>query len=539
MAIVSFDREELDALVGKRLSDEVLDSKAPMMGCDVEEVNEGSVEIEIFPNRPDLLSVEGFARSFRQFLGVSQGLVNYEVGEGDLKLDVDSSVEEVRPCVSAGVVRNVDLTEGVLRSLMQVQEKIHATFGRGRRKVAIGIHDMENVEGPFTYKAVGPESVEFIPLHCEEKMNLLEIKEKHPKGEYATILEGNDRWPIIVDRNGQVLSFPPVINGTVTKLTEDTEDIFIDVTGTDQQAVDQALNLIATELAERGGDIESVSVDGEGEPDLSPEKIDVDLDYANRLLNLELSEDELEGLLAGMGFGYDDGEALVPCYRVDIMHPMDIVEDLAISYGYENFEPDIPDVGGVGRPDAFEEFTDEVRDLMIGFGFQEVMTPVLTNRDKQFTRMEREEMEVVEAENPLSEKYSVCRRGLLPGLLGVLKENKHRSYPQEIFEAGDVVVPGEGETGGENRRRLSAAVSAKQVNYTDLASVVDSLMEMVGAEYELEESDGPLFMESRGAKILVNGEVIGEVGEVHPQVLENWELEKPVAGFELDLDKIR
>ncbi|MFW5932917.1 MAG: phenylalanine--tRNA ligase subunit beta [Candidatus Hadarchaeota archaeon] len=538
MAVVNFDRKELNSLMGKRLTDDVLENEAPMMGCDVEVVNEDSVEIEIFPNRPDLLSVEGFARSFRQFLGISKGLVNYDVKEGDLKLNVDSSVEEVRPCVSGGAIRNVELTEGILRSLMQVQEKIHATFGRGRRKVAIGIHDMKNIEDPFTYKAVEPESVEFVPLQSEEKMNLLEIKEKHPKGKYASIVEGNDRWPIIVDRDEQVLSFPPVINGTITKLTEDTEDIFIDVTGTDQQAVDQALNLIVTELIERGAEAESVSVRGIKRPDLNPGKIGVDLGYINRLLNLNLSEGELEELLSGMGFGYEDGTVLVPCYRVDIMHPIDIVEDLAISYGYENFNPKLPDVGGVGNPNDLEEFTDEIRDLMVGFGFQEVMTPVLSNRDKQFTKMDLEKRKVIEAEKPLSENYNVCRRKLLPGLLGVLEENKHRSYPQKIFETGDVVVPGKGRTGGMNRRKVAGAVSAKRINYADLASVVDSIMGIIGVEFEIEESKSSLFMENRGAKIIVYGEEIGKLGEIHPKVLENWVLEKPTVVFELNLDSI-
>lgn len=540
MAVVSFDRNELEKLVGKKLSDNVLKNKAPMMGCDIEGIEEDEVEIEIFPNRPDLLSVEGFARSFRQFLGISEELVTYKCLKGDIELFVEDSVKDVRPFISAGVVRDVKLSENILKSLMQVQEKIHATFGRGRRKVAIGIHDMREINPPFTYKGVKPDSVEFVPLQADEKMNLLEIGERHPKGEYTKVLEGNDRWPIIIDRDDRVLSFPPVINGTVTKLTENTDNIFIDVTGTDQKAVDQALNLIVTELAERGGKPESVWVDSEKKPDLSPRKIKVDLEYANKLLNLNLSEKKFKSLLQGMGFGYSDGKTIVPCYRVDILHPIDIVEDVAISYGYENFEPKIPNVPGIGKPIQMEEFTDKIRDLIIGFGFQEVITSVLTNLDRQFHHMEQDVKKTVKTRNPLSQKHNTCRRKLLPELLGVLEENKHRSYPQKIFEIGDVLIPGKkAETGAKNVRKLSAVISDQKVNYTDLAGITDSLLKILNIPYELEKKKSPIFLSGRGAKINCDKETIGKIGEINPLVLENWDIEKPVVGAELNLNKIR
>lgn len=540
MAVVTFDRNELEELVGKKLSEKVLKDRVPMMGCDLERIDEEEVDYEIFPDRPDLLSIEGFARALRYFLGESEGLEKYKPFETDVELKVDRSVKKVRPFIGAGVIRNLEMTEGLLKSLMQVQEKIHTTFGRKRKKVAIGIHDMSEIEPPFTYRAAKPEEIEFVPLGSEEKMNLRGIGEKHPKGKYVDIVKESKKWPVILDKNGQVLSFPPVINGKLTQITEDTKKVFLDVTGTDEEAVNKALNMIATELAERGGEIGIVSVGGEMKPDLEPEEMEVNLDYVNKLLDSDFTEDEFSELVRGMGFGYEKGFVLVPPYRVDVMHPIDIVEDVAIRFGYENFEARIPDVPGIGRPDGTEEFSDRVKELMAGFSFQEVITPVLTNRKKLFGRMERAEEAVVEAENGLSEKYSCAREYLLPGVLEVLVQNKHRSYPQKIFEVGDAVEIDSGsETGARNVRKLACAVSDGTINYTDMASVAVSLLEILGVEFELKEEKSSFCLESRCARIKSGGEGLGIIGEVHPKVLENWNLEKPVAALEINLDKLK
>lgn len=539
MAVVTFDRKELNELVGRKLSDDTLKNEVPMIGCECEKLNEEGVEYEVFPDRPDLLSIEGFARALRYFLGFNEGLGRYEVSGGEIELAVDESVKSVRPHVSGAVLRGVELTDGVLRSLMQVQEKIHRTFGRERKKVSIGIHDLDGVEPPFTYRAADPDSFSFVPLEVEEEMTLREVESKHPKGEYVKVIEKSEKWPVIVDKNGEVLSFPPVINGAATEVTEKTEDLFIDVTGTDEEAVNQALNLVVTALAERGGEIEEVEVDGEAKPDLEPDKISVNLDYANKLLDMDLNEGEFMELVGGMGFGYSDGKVLIPPYRVDVMHPIDIVEDLAISHGYENFEPTIPEVPGMGEPDTMGEFSKRVIDVFVGFGFQEVMTPVLTNRRRQFERMELDVEEVAETRNALTENHSVCRKYLLPELMDVLKQNKHRSYPQMIFEVGDIVgVDGSAETGAKNVRRLAGAVSDERVNYADLASVLDYLMKNLGLDYELEDFENDTYIDKRAARIVVDGEDVGVIGETHPKVLENWGLEKPVVALELEVEAL-
>lgn len=539
MAVVSFNKKDLRKLVGKKLSEEDLKNKVPMLGCDFERIDKEKVEYEIFPDRPDLLSIEGFARALKYFIGISKGLKNYKPRKGKIKVNLDKSVKQVRPYFVGGIIRNLDLTEEILKSLMQLQEKIHQTFGRGRKKVAIGIHDLDKVEPPFTYKAVNPEAVEFTPLQGERKMNLREIKEKHPKGKYAKIVEESDKWPIITDKNGNILSFPPVINGKMSQVTKETKNLFIDITGTDKKAINQVLNLVTTTLAERNGEIETVKINGEEKPDLEPRTIKVNLDYVKKLLDFDLTEEEFKNLIKGMGYDYSQGKVFIPPYRIDILHPIDIVEDVAIGYGYEKFEPRIPNVPGIGESNEVEESTNKVKELVIGFGFQEVKTSILTNKEKQFGRMNKETEEVVETINPLNLKYSICRKYLLPSLLDTLKQNKHRKYPQKIFEIGDVVRLDEtNETKAKNVRHLSAVISDIKINYSEMASIVNSLVNNLGRKPKFKAKNNKIFIKNRSAEILIDEEKIGIIGEIHPEVLEKWSLEKPVVGFEINLEKL-
>jgi phenylalanyl-tRNA synthetase beta chain len=261
MPTVEFNFRELNALMGGEFKPMDLRDMISMLGVDLESIDSERVVMEVFPNRPDLLSVEGFSRALKGTLGVETGFMESDVAGSNVKLFIDPSVYEVRPHIAVAVVRGISLDDGKLRSLMDLQEKLHVTHGRNRKKVAIGVHDMENVKPPFTYKAVKPEEVSFTPLDMGDRMNLRQILRRHPKGiAYGWILEGFDRYPVILDVDENVLSFPPIINGELTRLTEDTEEIFIDVTGLDGKAVNQALNILVTSLGDRGGRIYSVDI---------------------------------------------------------------------------------------------------------------------------------------------------------------------------------------------------------------------------------------------------------------------------------------
>lgn len=540
MAVVEFALDDLEKLVGRKLNEKEIEELIPMMGCPLEKIEGKKVYYEIFPNRPDLLSPEGFARAIRTFLGISKGLVQYQTTQSGIKLYVKKV--DVRPHIVAAVVRNAKLNDYVINSLIQLQEKIHETFGRKRKKIAIGIHDLDKVKPPFTYKAVKPHDVKFVSLDMKEKMNLEEILKEHPKGrEYADILKGSKQYPIILDKNNNVLSFPPIINGELTRVTQHTKNLFIDITGTSELAINQALNILVTSLAERGFSVETIDVVGKTKkitPYLKPWKIRVRLDSVNELLDLDLNQQEFKDIIAKMGFGFD-GSVIVPPYRVDIMHELDIVEEVAIGKGYWTFEPRIPKVPTIAVRDKTTDFLYYLRDSLASLEFQEVVNMVLTNKHDEFTKMNRKEEEVCETLNPVTVECTICRRYLLSSLIKTFSQNKHRKYPQKIFEIGDVLVPAEGEeTGAAIRKKLAIGISNSKISYEGLSSVIDAFFRTLGIKYSLKKSEHSSFINGRCANIFVGKRFAGVIGELHPVVINNWKLEKPVVAMEMDLEEI-
>jgi phenylalanyl-tRNA synthetase beta chain len=263
MPTVEFDFRELVTLLGKGFSPEDLGERISMLGVDLESIDSNSVIMEIFPNRPDLLSIEGFTRALKGTLGIETGLTETEIPDSGITLFVDTSVSSVRPYITSAVFRDIFLDDDKLKSLMDLQEKLHITHGRKRKKVAIGVHDTRDIEPPFLYKAVKPTEISFVPLDMNEEMTLKEILDRHPKGiAYRWAIENSDRYPIIVDKNNKVLSFPPIINGELTRVTENTTEMFIEITGMDERAINQALNILVTSLLDRGGKIYSVEIKG-------------------------------------------------------------------------------------------------------------------------------------------------------------------------------------------------------------------------------------------------------------------------------------
>ncbi len=536
MAVVEFEKKELEKLVGKKLGDKDYSDVLTMIGCPLEKIDSKKVWYEISPNRPDLYGIEGFARAARNFTGLSKSIPQYTVEKP--KTNLVAQKVEARPHVVAAIVRNVNLTEEILLPLIQLQEKLHDTLGRKRKKVAIGIHDLDKVTPPFRYIAANPDT-KFVPLEAKSEMSMKDILKKHPKGKgYAHLVEGYSKWPLIIDKNDHVLSFPPIINGNLTKLSENTRNLFIDVTGTSEIAVNQALNILVTSLADRKARIEAVKIGNKTTPKLAPKRMKLDISYANRLLGTNLDKNKVKGLLTKMCIGFDGSSAIVPAYRTDIMHQIDIVEELAIATGYANFEPQLPRVVTVAKRDQLNEFSYFLRKIAIGLGLQEVASMILSNREVQFKKMQLEEEPLCETQNPLTVECTACRKRLLPSMLNVLGNNKHREYPQPIFEIGDVVYPDPSqETGARHERHLAVCISDTVVNYEQIVSVLDTFMMNLGVNYKLTRAENNSFMPGRAAEIFI-GTKIGIIGEVHPQVLENFGIEKPVIAFELNLSKL-
>lgn len=537
MAVVEISRRDLENLIGKKVNDDTIKNIIPMMGAPLERIEGDTLAYEIFPDRPDMLSVEGFAHAIRDFLGTGKIITKYKTEPSGITLSVDTSVSSVRPYISASVIRNVKMSNSLVASLMQVQEKIHETLGRKRRKVAIGVHNLDNVKPPFEYKAVKPHDISFVPLDMKKKMTLREICNKHPKGGYCSILQGNDNWPVIVDSNNDVLSFPPVINGELTRVTKSTKNVFIDVTGTDRLAVNQTINILCASFTERGSKIETVTVGGEKTPDMSFRKLKLNLDYLNKLLDLDLRPKQVDEELRKMGMYLKNGHVYVPPYRSDVMHEIDIVEDVSIAHGYMKFEPRIPRVPTIARRLEKNEYFEELRDIMVGLGFQEVVTMILTNEADEFRKMNNYTENVCETLNPVSRDHSICRKYLLPSLLRVFVANRNIEYPQKIFELGYCIIADDKEeTGARNIAKLSAAVSNSEVNYDEISSVLDAFMRHINAKHSLKRLEHGSFVPGRCASIITKRNPVGIMGEIHPRVLNNWKLEKPVVALEINVD---
>lgn len=541
MPVVTFNYNDFLNLLGYKISKEELVNKLPLIGADLDKVEDDEISIEFFPNRPDLASVEGIARASRAFFDFETGLKKYETKKSEVVLKVDSSVKKVRPFVVTALVKNVEMTDELIKSLMELQEKLHFGLGRNRKKVAIGVHNFEPVESPFTYKGVDPDTVEFIPLNKFDSMTMSEILKNHEKGvDYAYLLEDFDLHPLIVDSNNNVLSYPPIINGSLTEVTPFTTDLFIDVTGTNKKAINYALNIVVTALAERGGEIYTTTVIDEHKeqtyPDLNPVKRTVSNSYVNQILGTNLKPKETVECLKRMGYDAKNNneniQVEIPSWRADILHDIDLVEDVAVGFGYDQFDTDFPRDLTFGKTLPNQNYYDGLRNIMIGLGFNEVTTFTISNEKDEFKKMGLEETSHVKLQNPISEDYTCLRTGLIPSLMKILNENRHHGLPQQIFELGFVVDK------NKNQVYLGGVKIDAKANFTECKSIVEAVLRETGKNYDIKECSHNGFVKGRCAKITVDDKEIGFFGELHPRTIKNFDLEHPVIAFEIKSYKL-
>ncbi|MCH8329097.1 MAG: phenylalanine--tRNA ligase subunit beta [Nanoarchaeota archaeon] len=443
MPTININKQVFEKLVGKKLPTEKLKDRISYLGTDLESVDGNEIIVEIFPNRPDMLSVQGFARAFSSFIGAKTGLRHYKVEPSKEKVIIDKSVANVRPYTACAIVKNMHFDDEKIKEVIDIQEKLHITYGRNRKKVAIGIYPFEKIKTPIRFMAKNPEEIKFRPLEFPREINGRQILSQHPAGrDYGHLLEGMSKFPIFIDDNNEILSMPPIINSHKTgKISEKTKEIFIECSGFDFNVLRKCINMIVTAFAEMGGKIYSMElIYGNKKiisPDLKPEEARVDINYINKLLGLNLKENEIKKLFERMGYGYKNKKVLIPAYRVDIIHQVDLAEDIAIAYGYEHFKSIIPDVATIAQENKFEIFKSKISNLLAGLGLMETSTYNLTNKDFQCKRMNIE-ISLIELANSISSDYNVLRAWILPSLMEILSSNKHYEYPQKIFTIGAI-----------------------------------------------------------------------------------------------------
>jgi phenylalanyl-tRNA synthetase beta chain len=550
MPTLTIDRKEFEKLLDKKISLDTLKDRISMLGTDLEEINDDEIVVEIFPNRPDMLSMQGFARALSSFIGVKKGLRKYEIKDSKEKVIVEESVKDIRPYTACAIVKNLHFDDETIKEIIQLQEKLHVTYGRNRKKAAIGIYPCEKIKFPIRFMALKPEEIKFQPLEFNHELNGNQIIEKHPAGkEYGYLLKDLEKYPIFIDANNNILSMPPVINSHLTgKVSEETKEVFIECSGFDFNILKKCLNMIVTALSDMGGEIFSIELDYKYKtsdkkvisPNLAPEEMEIDLNYINKMLGLNLTEKQIQECLEKMGFDYDykSNKVFVPAYRADILHPIDIVEDIAIAYGYENFEEVIPDVATIAQEAEIEKLKSKVIDFLVGFGFLETNTYNLINKEIQSTLMEYE-TDIIDLKNSVSTEYNSLRAWIIPSLMQVLKENKHHESPQNIFEIGTIFKKNEDfETNVEETQRLAVLLCAKDSDFTKIKQVLDALMSILELKYHIEDVAHNSFIPGRVARVSLNNKKVAYLGELHPKILENFGLEMPVAALELNISEL-
>ncbi len=539
MAVVKFSRREFERYV--RLKENIKE-KISMFGTPLESVDKKEIAIEIFPNRPDLLSLQGYMRAFIPFLGKKIGLRQYNLKkpEKNYEVKINKSVRDVRPYTVCAIVKKLKFNDERIKELIDIQEKIHTTLGRNRKKIALGIYPLEKILLPIKYEARKPEDIKFIPLEEKKEMTGLQILHKHPTGkEYAHLLEGKKKFPVFVDIGDNILSMPPIINSEKTgKITKNTREIFIECSGFDFDLLNKTLNILVTMLADMNGEVYQMRLNygfrkQKITPDLTPERMKINLNSINKLLGLQLKEKEIKNLLERMGYDYRNKEVLIPSWRTDILHEVDIAEDIAIAYGYDKFKPEIPEVSTVGEEARDEKIKRKISEILTGLKFLEISSYHLLTRQDMKRMSQKTGIELKKSKTD----YQFLRSDLLLSCIKVLGENTDAEYPQRVFEIGKVFERNErDETGIKEKDKLIIAITPG--NFTEIKQILDYFANMMNIKMDVSEVKTRSFIEGRTGKIMMEGKQIGIIGEIHPSVLRSWHLKMPLACLEIDLEKI-
>ena len=592
MPVVDIDPDELRDLTGHdEKSDDDLKDDLFGLGLEFEgETDDGLLQFEFGPDRLDRLSVEGVARSLRYHYGDDRGVRVPDTNDPDFTFVVDGDVPDERPYVTGAVVRGVDLDDAALESLIQLQEKLHATMGRKRAKGAIGIHDLTMLKGDtldeessgnsITYTGIDPDGDTFVPLDSDRELTPAAVLEEHSTGRtYADLVADYDRYPAIYDEIG-LFSFPPVINGRRTEVSTDSRELLVELTGTDQWTIDRMCAIICYALSARGATIEAVEVEYEGgtdaggrtlrRPDFEVRSKSVTHDRIETMLGVSLEEREVVDLFERSGLDAavaddesgdvadgdgDEGtapadattyEVSIPPYRVDVLHPLDLVDDVGRAYGFDELEPKYPDVGTVGGRHERSRLEAATRNVLTGLGFEDLLNFHMTNEPEVHDRMGVEPGadvlgggEPVEITEPYSEDYTILRPWALPSLMMVLENNTHRGYPQDLAEVGLVAERDDAvNTRVAESRHVAGVLARTDATYEDAKARLQALCRSFGVELETPPTTHPSFIDGRAASVVIDGDDVGVVGEINPAVLVEHDLELPVAGFEFELDAL-
>lgn len=510
---------------------------------------------------------------------------------------VEPPTSVIRPFVACAILRNITFDAVRYKSFIDLQDKLHQNICRKRTLVAIGTHDLDVIHSPFYYRALTPESINFVPLTEDngKTYNGLELMNfyrddpsvKHLKP-YAEIIYDSPVYPVIYDSRNTVLSLPPVINGRHSRIQLHTRNVFIECTGTDLTKVNIVLDTMVTmfsEYCELPFTVEPVEIiyqeSGKGfiTPLLSNRYCDAKVSDINGTIGVNLTPEEICKLCDKLQLGpatysleSDSITVFVPPTRSDILHAVDIIEDVAIAYGYNNIPQEIPKTLTVGAPLPINQFTDLLRAEISRCGYVEMLTHGLCSTAENFTHLRRPITAAVSLSNPANVEYEVIRTTLFPGALKTLSYNRKVSHKDgvKLFEISDVVVRSDSDIGSSNVRKCVVLHAGYSAGFESIHGLVDHIMTMAqiqpeekygltsltpeefadrkrvakeGVSYYVRAGNDPIFFPGMNVEVMLTykdgSEVIaGVLGTLHPDVLEKFEIVYPCSGAELDIELI-
>lgn len=562
-------------------------------------------KVDVPANRYDLLCLEGLVRALSIFKGTLETPL-YKLSQPkpkeNMRITVTAATAQIRPYVVGAVLRGVKFDQDRYQSFIDLQDKLHQNVCRKRTLVSMGTHDLSTIEPPFTYEALPPKDIRFVPLNQTEEVDghgLMELLSTHQQlKSYLHIIRDSPVYPVIYDKNRTVCSVPPIINGEHSKIKLETKDVFIEITATDLTKANITLNTLVamfSEYSEKPFEVEPVEVVYASDyppntftkpdqkivyPNLESRHVEAKIDKLKHALSLsQLKPIEVRDLLRRMSVPCELDKAdqnilhvQVPITRSDIMHECDLVEDIAIAYGYNNLHLEVPSTFAGACEQPINHLTDLVRTEMAAAGFVEALNWGLISRRENFVYLRREEhpglldrivakpdeyhetLVPVSVKDPKTKEFEILRTSLLPGILKTLACNKSQELPLKIFEVNDVVVQDPSkEVGSKNVRRAAALFSSTKSAFSVLHGALDQLMFSLGFEPEHEAVQGskrkpfklvprdvpdPAFIPGMQAHIIAEGMTIGVIGELHPEVLSSkgFDINLPTSAFELNLE---
>jgi len=561
MPKVEIYKEPFYRALGRKYGDEELIELLTTAKAELDEhvEDEGLLKIELNDtNRPDLWSMAGLARQLNIYLGAPITGYDFFSTKDELRdygsrvIEVDAALKDIRPYFAAFVARGKAIDEPQLKDLIQTQEKLCWNYGRRRSSISMGVYRADLIDFPIRYRAVDPDATSFVPLDMDRELSLRQILTEHPKGvEYGYIVADYSLFPFLEDGKGEVLSFPPIINSAHLGAVKvgDSEHL-IEMTGTDMESLLHAASIVACDMADEGYEILPVKViypfdTPYGKEIVTPyyfqSEVTLDIDYATKLLGEELTIEDGVRFVLKMGNKVTvEGSSLTvtpPPYRNDFLHPVDIVEEIMIGRGMDSFKPVWPEDFTVGRLSEAEINNRRIREIMVGLGYQEMIYNYLGSRRDFMERMNLNGEDIIEIANPMTENYEIVRNSQLPNLLSSESVSANAVYPHCIFEIGKIAYKDSSENyGSVTQNTLSFLIADVEAGFNDANSHLSALFFYLTREYSLQEVEDPRFITGRVGGIICNGVKLGIIGEFHPAILDNWGIQMPCVGAEIDID---